>query len=431
MQGAVIALAFTFHLSPLTLQAQAPLKVRPDALPPVQEPCDAKALEMAATVDEMASWDRYPTYETYLAMMQQWATDYPDICDLDTIGTSVQGRLILAAHIEGQRDLDLYRPQFFYSSTIHGDEVTGYVMLLHLIDTLLASYGTSQRLTDLVNETAIYINPLANPDGTYRTGNHTVQGSVRYNADGIDLNRRFPDPFGPNNYAIPQENQAMIDYVSAHSFKLSANLHGGSEVMNYPWDCYTSASNPHPQSDWWIAVGQRFVDSARAADSHRFRDVAGSGVIAGGDWYVIHGGRQDNMNYYHGCLEMTMEVSTVKTLPSNQLPHYWQVLATPLINYMAEIHSLPGGVGIPASDLQHQATLTVYPNPTSGMLHIEGLPEGTPVELFDAAGRIVVKGSEPGTIQDIKKSELRIPNSEPQGAYILRAGAQTATVIKN
>ncbi|HOL50172.1 MAG TPA: hypothetical protein PLW07_06290, partial [bacterium] len=33
----------------------------------------------------------YPTYPEYLAMMQQFASDYPDICSVYDIGTSVQG----------------------------------------------------------------------------------------------------------------------------------------------------------------------------------------------------------------------------------------------------------------------------------------------------------------------------------------------------
>ena len=330
---------------------------------------------MAASVDEMVSWDRYPTYETYLAMMQQWADDYPSLCHIDTIGYSKQGRLILSIYIEGGGGYDNLKPEFFYTSTIHGDEVTGYVMLLHLIDTLLASYGNNGRITELLDRTCISINPIANPDGTYHNGNHTVQGSVRYNADGLDLNRCYPDPFGPNNFTVPQENQAMIDYVSAHHFLLSANLHGGSEVMNYPWDCFTSASRPHPQAEWWREVGQRFVDSARVVDNYCFRDVSQSGVIAGGDWYVIHGGRQDYMNYYHRCLEMTMEVSSIKTLQSERLPHYWQVLATSLINYIDEIHSLPEDVAIrnPQSTLP---LIAVWPNPTSDVIHFDGLSDG-------------------------------------------------------
>ena len=46
----------------------------------------------------MASWDRYPTYETYVAMMQQWAQEYPAICTLDTIGTSYRAALFWQHH---------------------------------------------------------------------------------------------------------------------------------------------------------------------------------------------------------------------------------------------------------------------------------------------------------------------------------------------
>lgn len=388
-------------------QTELPIKPRPDAFAPVEESVAGKAVTMAASVDEMAAWDRYPTYETYLAMMQRWAEQYPDLCTIDTIGTSVRGRLILAAHIEGNRGQDLYRPEFFYSSTIHGDEVTGYVMMLRLIDTLLSSYGTSQRLTDLVDETAIYINPLANPDGTYWSGNHTVQGSIRYNARYVDLNRNYPDPFGSVKAAQEQENEAMIAYVSAHRFRLSANLHGGSEVMNYPWDCFTSAEYPHPAADWWREVCHRFVDTARAYDNSHFRDVyqADNGVIAGGDWYVIHGGRQDYMNYYHNCLELTMELSTQKTLSSNRLPEYWHFLAQPLINYIGEIHDLPDMAGIAEVE------------PVAGRWQsVADIPAGTPVTLYDLMGRLCYSGRWPldGVAQRM-----------PDGIYLLRAGNQS------
>ncbi len=396
------------------------LMLRPDAFPPTQETVSGKALTMATTVEEMASWDRYPTYETYLAMMQRWAIDYPGLCTIDTIGTSVQGRLILAAHIMGSNAYQQVRPQFFYSSTIHGDEVTGYVMMLRLIDTLLSSYGTSQRLTELVNTTDIYINPLANPDGTYYHGNHTVQGSRRYNADGIDLNRNYPDPFGGSAKNLPQENEAMIDYVSAHQFRLSANLHGGAEVMNYPWDCFTSIQNPHPAASWWKEVCQRFVDTARAISNSHFRDVNTSGVIAGGDWYVIHGGRQDYMNYYHNCLEVTMEISSVKTLSTTQLCEYWRFLSPSLINYIAEIHTAPL-LGVDEVVSQQEPMLDIRPNPTGDMVWFSCPTKGG-VELYDAQGRrlqLLPQGT-----QSVSLAGL------PQGVYLLRSGSATAKVIK-
>ncbi len=329
--------------------ASAQFKLRPDAFPPEPEPLAVKAVTMAADVSQMAQWDRYPTYGTYVAMMQQWAADFPALCRLDTIGTSIQGRLILSLEIAGNL-ADTTLPEFFYSSTIHGDEVTGYVMMLRLIDTLLHGYGSNPLYTQLVNTTRICINPLANPDGTYRSGDNTVQGAQRYNANYVDLNRNYPNPFGSSQANLQQENAAMISYVGSHQFRLSANLHGGSEVMNYPWDCFTSAQNPHPKSSWWQEVCKRLVDTIHTYTGGHFNDVTSEGYIAGGDWYVITGGRQDYMNYYHNCLELTMEVSTTKLLGSSQLPVYWNILQHSLVNYIDMIHHL-NLVSVTSADL--------------------------------------------------------------------------------
>lgn len=403
--------------------ATAQLKPRADAFPPVEEELGAKALTMATTVEEMAGWDRYPTYDTYLEMMRRWSEAYPTLCHVDTIGTSVQGRLILSMYIDPQTDADLYRPEFFYSSTIHGDEVTGYVMMLRLIDTLLSSYGTSPDLTALMDRTRISINPLANPDGTYWRGNNTVQGSRRYNANNIDLNRNYPDPFSTAAKSVPQENQAMIDYFTAHRFRLSANLHGGAEVMNYPWDSYPSYLNPHPAAEWWEDVCRRFVDTARVYGSSHFRDVTASGYTAGGDWYVIGGGRQDYVNYYHDCLEMTMEISSQKTLSSDRLPEYWHFLAPSFIGYIGEIHSLPGSVDVPIVEGRR---LTVFPNPAVDRVTVAGLSEGSQIELLDLTGRrvpLTVTGRHDGT------ATLDFGSLKP-GLYLLRTPEGTAKMVK-
>lgn len=356
----------------VAVTASAQLKPRPDAFPPALDTLDSKAITMASDISQMAAWDRYPTYSTYLAMMQQWVADYPALCKLDTIGTSIQDRLILSMEISGNLG-DTTLPEFFYSATIHGDELTGFAMMLRLIDTLLSGYGSNPQYTKLVNTTRICINPLANPDGTYYRGDNTVQGSRRYNANNFDLNRNYPNPFGTSESPLQRENVAMIDYVSRHHFRLSANLHGGAEVMNYPWDCFTSAQNPHPESAWWQKVCKRFVDTARVYSNSHFRDVNSAGYIAGGDWYVITGGRQDYMNYYHNCLELTMEISVDKKLSSSQLPVYWDFLQHPLVNYILEIHhpyavtvvsanttmgTVDGGGLYVAGDT---ATLTAYP----------------------------------------------------------------------
>ncbi len=63
----------------LSFSLKAQMPIRPDAFPPKDNPDEAKSLLMASTIEEMADWNRYPTYETYVNMMQQFATHFPEI----------------------------------------------------------------------------------------------------------------------------------------------------------------------------------------------------------------------------------------------------------------------------------------------------------------------------------------------------------------
>lgn len=381
-----------------TAKAQTP---RPDAFPPETDILEPKAIAMARTIDELRGWDRYPTYEVYTALMQQFADSFPSLCSLDTIGYSIEGRLILSLAITGSSDNDLYRPQFFYSSTMHGDEVTGFYLMLRLCDTLLHSYGSSPDITRLLDRTRIYINPLSNPDGTYHGGDSTVARAWRYNADSVDLNRNFPDPFGtPPLDSLQPENKAMIAYVEQHNFLLSANLHGGSEVMNYPWDSFTSRQRLNEYSSWWKMVCKRFVDTCRRRNSRLFSNVSPTGYINGGDWYVIHNGRQDYFNYYHNMRELTMELSTAKKLSSHQLNHYWQSESQALINYIDEIHHLDDTTA--ATPLITATPYQAFPNPTRGPITIT-TPLGE--RQYDLGNR-------------------------PAGVYLLSVDGQTVKVVK-
>jgi murein tripeptide amidase MpaA len=129
---------------------------------------------MAGTVAEMLNWDRYPTYEVYVEMMETFAADYPEICELELIGFTTDGRKLLAVKISDNVTEDEAEPEFLYTGMMHGDELVGGMVLLKLIDHLLLNYGSDPQITNLVNGVQIYINPFANPDGTYYGGNNTV-----------------------------------------------------------------------------------------------------------------------------------------------------------------------------------------------------------------------------------------------------------------
>ena len=210
--------------------------------------------------------------------------------------------------------------------------------MLHLIDYLLSGYGTDPQVTNLLNTTEIVINPLANPDGTYHGGNSSVNGAVRYNANGVDINRNFPDPKvgqHPDGNSWQAETQAWMAYADANHFSMSTNFHGGAEVFNYPWDTWSKLA---ADDDWWQFVGREWADTVhKYAPAGYFTDEV-NGITNGYAWYELNGGRQDYMNYYHNCREVTVEISNVKLLPANLLPTYWNYNYHTFLNFIAESH---------------------------------------------------------------------------------------------
>jgi hypothetical protein len=289
---------------------------------------------MATTKLDAKEWDVYPTYDAYISMMNQFAIDYPSLCQIVNAGSSVEGRSILFAKISDNVALEEDEPEVMYSSSMHGDETTGYVLMLRLIDSLLISYGSDSLITRLVDSCEIWINPLANPDGTYSSGNHTVSGATRYNANGVDLNRNFPDPVGgphPDGHSWQAETIVMMNLADDQSFVISGNHHGGAEVINYPWDTW---SRLHVDTDWYEDICHEYADSAQYYSPPGYLNGFDDGITNGYAWYSIEGGRQDYMNYWHGCREVTMELSNIKLLPAGQLPAWWTYNRVSFLNWL-------------------------------------------------------------------------------------------------
>ena len=293
---------------------------------------------MAQTIGEARQWDYYPTYDQYLTMMYQFATDYPTLCRIEDAGNSVDGRKLLFAVISDNISIEEDEPEFMYTATMHGDETTGYVLMLRLIDYLLSGYGFDPEVTEMVNEIEIWINPLANPDGTYAGGNNTVYGATRYNANWVDLNRNFPDPEDgphPDGHAWQPETIIMMDIAEANSFIHSANFHGGAEVVNYPWDTWAVL---HADDDWYIDISRAYADTVHLYAPAGYMTYLNNGITNGYAWYTISGGRQDYMNWFQACREVTLEISNTKLLPESQLDAHWTYNKRSMIKYIQNVY---------------------------------------------------------------------------------------------
>ncbi|GAB4154147.1 MAG: hypothetical protein Tsb0033_01730 [Winogradskyella sp.] len=314
----------------------------------------------------------YPTYAEYAQQMQDFEDDYPALVEKVSIGTTGQGdKELLFVKISDNVSVDEAEPKLMFTSSMHGDEIAGYPMMLTLIDYILTVYndpGHSDhaRVKNLVENAEIWINPNANPDGTYHNSatNTSVTQARRGNGNNIDLNRNYPDNVAgphPDGEAYQTETIAFMNFADQHNFVIAANFHGGTELVNYPFDnAYASSQYTHADTDWYEFVSVEYATHCQTdansgttsspsysnKTSYMTDDddwdgspsfyIQSPGVTHGAEWYRVYGGRQDYMNFYQQCREITIELSDVKILPESSLIDYWYYNRDALLDYLTQ-----------------------------------------------------------------------------------------------
>lgn len=371
---------------------------------------------------------QYRDYSEIGTFLEDVAADHSQIARMYDLGSSEEGRHIWAIQISDNPDLEEDEPEFRYISTMHGDEWIGNEMCLYLIDHLTDNYGSDADITELVDEIDIWIVPLMNPDGYV-----AVQ---RANANGVDLNRDFPDPYAsPDNTTEGRaaETGVIMDWTFASSFTLSANLHAGSLVVNYPFDNNPEGESVYtatPDDDLFIYISEEYSQyNLPMWNSSSFYH----GITNGADWYAISGGMQDWNYHYVGSNEVTIELSNTKIPPASQIPTYWDDNRDSMLAYMATcLVGVRGIVSDASSGAPLAATITVvdrdheiYSDPDVGDYH-RMLLGGTYDLYFEA------EGYDPLTVTDVVVRD-GVPTRldvelEPPPQIVSPNGGETLTV---
>ncbi|MCU0379249.1 MAG: succinylglutamate desuccinylase/aspartoacylase family protein [Bacteroidales bacterium] len=274
-------------------------------------PESTKSVYTASSVAEAMLWHSYPTWKHYDTIMHRIAGQWPEICMLDTIGFSIGGRAVLVIKISDNVTIDEQEPAVMLSAAIHGDELAGFVLLMRLAEYLASESSNGGLAGELVSGLEIWINPLANPDGMYRN-NDTILFPVRANNAGYDLNRNFPDPENATPAPLQKETLDMMKFMEEKRPVLSANIHSGEEVINYPWDKWTRT---HADDEWFYQISRRYADTVHLLAEPGYLTFLDNGVTRGSVWYLIRGGRQDYITWELG--------SSIR--PSRHLPQTLRV----------------------------------------------------------------------------------------------------------
>jgi hypothetical protein len=272
----------------------------------------------------------YPTLTELYASIDAVVAAHPDICRLEIIGTSVQGREIRAVVVSDNVGIEEIEPELRIHGAIHGDEKTAAMVTLNYLETLTDNYGTSPMCTYVVDTAESWVIPVMNPDGYYL--------DQRYNAHGIDLNRNLsymgPGGGGGSTAFSEPETQALRDLTMQNwpdienfinPFVAGLSLHGGAQCFNTPWN-YTD--DPLPEDyDLMDAQSQAYANSPGIVAYFG----AGNFIIylPGAIWYETNGDVNDWSLGEVGTIDHTIEVHNNKQAsdwPGVSDAHYMAIL---------------------------------------------------------------------------------------------------------
>lgn len=271
---------------------------------------------------------------------------------------------------------EILKPEFKYIANMHGNEVLGRELLLKLADYLCDEYLTGNpQIRSLIHTTRIHLMPSMNPDGwqvaTDTGGEDYLLG--RTNNNSVDLNRNFPDldrivftneeqHLNHNNHLLEDltsldeplqpETKAVIRLIMQVPFVLSANLHGGDLVSNYPYDDsrsgrqtgeYTATPDDSTFRHLALSYSLYHADMAKpdrrsCGDYESMRFPKQQGITNGAKWYSLEGGMQDFNYLSSNDFEITLELGCKKYPPANELKQEWERNKNALLNFIWQSH---------------------------------------------------------------------------------------------
>ncbi|MEI5525767.1 M14 family metallopeptidase [Streptomyces brasiliscabiei] len=142
---------------------------------------------------------RYHNYAEMTNEINSVVAANSSIASQRVIGTTYQGRNIVAIKISDNVGTDEAEPEVLFTHHQHAREHLTVEMALYLLNELTSDYGTDSRVTNMVNNREIWIVPDVNPDGgeydvatgSYRSWRKNRQPNSGSSAVGTDLNRNW------------------------------------------------------------------------------------------------------------------------------------------------------------------------------------------------------------------------------------------------
>jgi hypothetical protein len=222
-----------------------------------------KQLAAEQAVNGYTVWRSYDEAGGIRDQMYAIAANNPQVAKLVKLGTTIQGREILAVKLtQGARGLaDGSRPAVLYSSTQHAREWISTEVNRRLMNWYVDRWRANDRdVRKLLEGTELWFMLVANPDGYQYTFDteRLWRKNLRDNdgngqitvGDGVDPNRNFPNHWGYDNEGSSSitssetyrgtgpvseaETAAMKGLLDRVKFSFQVNYHSNGQWLLYP-----------------------------------------------------------------------------------------------------------------------------------------------------------------------------------------------------
>jgi carboxypeptidase T len=253
----------------------------------------------------------YHDFQAIHARLEWLAAEHPELVSLSVIGSSIEGRPLLAMQIGGRDEAAV---PMLINGGQHAREWIAAMVPICITERLIGGYETDAALRAFVDGTRLWVVPVVNPDGyQYSWNADRYWRKNRRDDHGVDLNRNFGIAFGgegsstnkrsqtyrgPHAFSEP-ETAALRHLVRRESIAVHIDFHAYGQLLLHPW---AHTKTPPSERDRYAAIGDRMASAIFAAHGERYT------IQAGADLYPAAGTMSDWMHGEADALSFTVEL---------------------------------------------------------------------------------------------------------------------------
>ncbi|MBI3819541.1 MAG: peptidase M14 [Planctomycetes bacterium] len=199
------------------------------------------------------AWNRFYDYEELSELLKKVAVAHPDLCSIQSIGKTYEGRDMWVMTIQNPATgKEQEKPATWVDGNVHGNEVQGGEACVYLAWYLTENYNNNPSVKETVDRTVFYILPSQNPDGRdYWFHAPNTPSSSRSGKRPTDNDHDgFFDEDGPDDIDGDGELLTMRKYVP-----------GKGDYRVDPDDARRMIRVAPPKTGDYVMLGQEGIDN--------------------------------------------------------------------------------------------------------------------------------------------------------------------------